>query len=305
MGEKSIVEITELNNEDDPKINNTVESDESSFETPTSIESDEGSFGTPASTPKSIRKTSKGKYGKDKAPMPPSNKVLDDKQEIHDESSENLPILTEITQSIENNEKSDEVVDVPIIEDNEKVTADFNVTESEIATEASDLKLEFNNASNSSLNLDDKHDKKRHKSKSPGPKAISTLGKMLQLPNKLAFWHKTTGNVSDASDSSRKSSIESLKDESRGCSTMNTIHKSDYENDKSKDEKLSTDNISQEISEKSDELQKVIEAKLESNPEYKFIPLYEDVQISKSTEAMLSASATIPRAKKSNKRKPQ
>nr|XP_032516907.1 uncharacterized protein LOC116769826 isoform X2 [Danaus plexippus plexippus] len=284
---KTMDEITDLNDEGEPeiKIHNTLESDESSFETPTSVESDEGSFGTPASTPKTVRKMSKGKYGKDKAPMPPSNKVVDDKQEIQ-EDSENLSIRTEVIESIETNEKkSDDVVVMPIIEDIEKATTDFNVNESEIAIDAGDLKLEVNNASNSSLYLDDKHDKKRHKSKSPGPKAMSTLGKMLQLPNKLVFWHKATGNVSDASDSSRKSSIESLKDESRGCSYINTVHKSDYENDKNKsDVKLSTDNISQEISEKSDELQKVIEAKLESNPEYKFIPLCEDIQISKSTD---------------------
>ncbi|XP_061378613.1 uncharacterized protein LOC116769826 isoform X1 [Danaus plexippus] len=284
---KTMDEITDLNDEGEPeiKIHNTLESDESSFETPTSVESDEGSFGTPASTPKTVRKMSKGKYGKDKAPMPPSNKVLDDKQEIQ-EDSENLSIRTEVIESIETKEKkSDDVVVMPIIEDIEKATTDFNLNESEIAIDAGDLKLEINNTSNSSLYLDDKHDKKSHKSKSPGPKAMSTLGKMLQLPNKLVFWHKATGNVSDASDSSRKSSIESLKDESRGCSYINTVHKSDYENDKNKsDEKLSTDNISQEISEKSDELQKVIEAKLESNPEYKFIPLCEDIQISKSTD---------------------
>ncbi|CAF4951178.1 unnamed protein product [Pieris macdunnoughi] len=165
---------------------------------------DEASFGTPEPTPKSVKKLSKGKYGKSKAPLPPK------------ENEKAVLTNTELDNS--------EIQDLQNFE----------------TTEILDSKLILND----SLNVDSN---RRSKSKSPARGSGSNLGfgKLLQFPSKLAFWAKESEHGS---------------------------------------KEIDKENIIQDIKEKSDELQKLIEAKLESHPEYKFIPLNDDVTLSKSTD---------------------
>ncbi|KPJ06772.1 Receptor expression-enhancing protein 4 [Papilio machaon] len=72
---KSIEKEFEHNNEQDTienenlPINNSGETDNYSSD-------DEASFGTPNESPKSNRKYAKGKYGKNKAPLPPSTEII-------------------------------------------------------------------------------------------------------------------------------------------------------------------------------------------------------------------------------------
>ncbi|RVE54227.1 hypothetical protein evm_001054 [Chilo suppressalis] len=127
--------------------------------------------------------------------------------------------------------------------------------------------------------------KRRHKSKSPGriPKSHSSgLGKLLQLPNKLVFWNKNDDkslkfdNVSTSSgDHSRRSStVDQQFEEFQSCVNPSFV-----------------DDVAEE--------QVRTYKKLSLNPEN--INCWEDTRL----KTMLSASATIPRAKKSNKRKTQ
>ncbi|XP_013133224.1 PREDICTED: uncharacterized protein LOC106099276 isoform X2 [Papilio polytes] len=232
---------------------------------------DEASFGTPNESPKSNRKNVKGKYGKNKAPLPPS---------------------TEINTSPKVVESKD--VTKEILED------DKNLKEEEIKIEEKEAISMPDTLSPSS------EVKKRQKSKSPIriPKpSTSGFGKLLQLPGKLAFWHRTDDKPSDnisnlSGDKSRSSSIGHLTDNvsNKDDTTLPSNESNDISEvllkPKSLDDISFKDAIESEneitshnIIERSDILQKLIEAKIESHPEYKFVPLKDEIQTtSKSTD---------------------
>ena len=112
----------------------------------------------------------------------------------------------------------------------------------------------------------------------------SALGKLLQLPGKLAFWHKHNDNVEiDASsDASRRSSGNTI-DEFQSSPDLN---KNDVPQIQISEPTPTNDppgNITKNILEKSDALQKAIEAKLEDHPEYKFVSLHADVRVDVAT----------------------
>ncbi|CAG4930447.1 unnamed protein product [Colias eurytheme] len=228
---------------------------------------DEASYGTPEPTPKSVKKTVKGKYGKSKAPSPP--KVSDVAALSTSELDSTEP--TRIAQDNEATIINDEVCDVPsqeILKDN--------------------------------LTIDVKPG--RAKSKSPARLPIGSnmvLGKLLHFPSKLAFWNK--GDEKSKSDISISSGNESRRSSEKAFDEFqSTLDVTNLSNDKSleipqintadNDSKISNkdagkENITQDILEKSDELQKIIDAKLESHPEYKFVPLHDEIETaSKSTD---------------------
>ncbi|XP_047509349.1 uncharacterized protein LOC125052504 isoform X1 [Pieris napi] len=210
---------------------------------------DEASFGTPEPTPKSVKKMSKGKYGKSKAPLPPK---------------ENEKAVLTNTTELDNSEIQD--------------LQNFETTE------ILDSKLILND----SLNVDSN---RRSKSKSPARGSGSNLGfgKLLQFPSKLAFWaksdEKSKSDLSiSASDDSKQSSVK-MNDEFQSCFDIaNTSKEICLTESENASKEIDKENIIQDIKDKSDELQKLIEAKLESHPEYKFIPLNDDVTLSKSTD---------------------
>jgi hypothetical protein len=236
---------------------------------------DEASYGTPEDSPKAKRKSPKGKYGKAKAPLPPQ---LNMAQDINQENS---------------NVKSD------LITTSQESLNDIINQKPNITIESGTIKgghLVVNPIAEK---------KKRHKSKSPNriPKGHSSgIGKLLQLPTKLAFWHKTddkmkTDNISSSSaDNSRRSStVENQNDEFENCSdfNLNTPDDNNITENEIADDQISfkdaTDVESElninDILEKSDALQKLIEAKIESHPEYKYVSLHNDLPTtSKSTD---------------------
>lgn len=150
--------------------------------------------------------------------------------------------------------------------------------------------------------------KKRHKSKSPAriPKGnTSGLGKLLQLPGKLAFWHKAedkpkSDDTSTSSDdrSRRSSTIEKAADDFQSCTDLNTLATDEIKGQDNnvtqvekaddqisfKDADLGDEDISKKIIDKSDALQKLIEAKIAGHPEYKYISLHDEPSTSKSTD---------------------
>ncbi|XP_034829269.1 uncharacterized protein [Maniola hyperantus] len=253
---------------------------------------DEGSFGTPVSTPKSGRKAIKGKYGKNKAPPPPPPKadetILENSSDDKIISLDNLHNLVASNEDrIQNDNKSEKL---------ETNTDSVNLTNAQgafvIFNEVPEVSIEQKKLDPASV------DHIRQKSKSPmrHSKGSSAFGKLLQLPGKLAFWHKTddkytdNDNVSDASGASRRSSVENIVDVFQSCSNLNLT--SSNESSIQITEVLKTednscgDNISNDISLKSDALQKVINAKLEEiHPEYKFVSLHDEIPTkSKSTD---------------------
>ncbi|KAM3964956.1 LOW QUALITY PROTEIN: uncharacterized protein ACR2FA_000849 [Aphomia sociella] len=240
---------------------------------------DEASFGTPENSPKTKRKSPRGKYGKAKAPPPPNVLLPDDDKELSDKmlecaiSTTSQESLTDIVNKLPNNVF--------------KETASFK-----------GLQI-----------INPIAEKRRHKSKSPGriPKVPSSgIGKLLQLPSKLAFWQKPdekpkSDNISNSSgDCSRRSSstIERPIDEFQSCSELDKIASTTDDSDlvymennsdnisfKDVANDFDSEIISQDIIEKSDALQKLINAKIESHPEYKFVPLHEEIPTtSKSTD---------------------
>ncbi|XP_047531353.1 uncharacterized protein LOC125067025 isoform X1 [Vanessa atalanta] len=238
------------------------------------IESDEeASFETPISTPKSSRKLIKGKYGKSKAPLPPKANELEG-EELHSKTAPNSEdSLININPNIL--EKENESL--------ETINAQFS-----IANEVVDDIIKKSQEFSLELNEDSEPDKERsRKSISPAKvsKGSSALGKLFQLPSKLVFWHKTDDkSITDTnlSDISRKSSIENINDEFQSCPDLNThsykneipqieITQASFEDDAS-GEKAPND-----ILEKSDALQKVINEKLENHPEYKLVSLHEEI----------------------------
>lgn len=267
---------------------------DTSFNDVDSAESDdEASFGTPEDSPKSKRRSPKGRYGKNKAPPPPPAK------------SETLET------TIDNNEQSDNIL-----------------TDALSTTSQESLVDIVNNLPNNSLKETGKskglqvvnpiaEKKRRHKSKSPGriPKGSSSgIGRLLQLPGKFAFWNKTDDknkdNIStsseDKSSSRRSSANEKRIDEFQSYNELNDAQSEanvEQANLKeSEDEKMQSEGaddqlsfkdasdfeseaISHEIMEKSDALQRLIEAKIESHPEYKIVSLHEEIlTTSKSTD---------------------
>ncbi|XP_059050036.1 uncharacterized protein LOC131845033 [Achroia grisella] len=241
---------------------------------------DEASFGTPENSPKSKRKSPRGKYGKAKAPLPPPNVYLpDDDKELSDKiiecaiSTTSQESLTDIVNKLPNNAFKD-------------VTTNHGLQVVNPIAEK----------------------KRRHKSKSPSriPKAHSSgIGKLLHLPGKLAFWQKTddkpkSDTISTSSgERSRRSSanIERQIDEFQSCSELdklvNITDDSDSFQTENNNDTLSfkdiadfeNEIISQDIIEKSDALQKLITAKIESHPEYKYVSLHEEIPTtSKSTD---------------------
>lgn len=234
---------------------------------------DEASFGTPENSPKSKRRSPKiGKYGKGKAPPPP--KTRDDKQIPNEDKNINFE-----------NIDSDSKENLPI-----------NKT------------FHFINP------IAEK--KRRHKSKSPARTKSnnSTMGKLLQIPGKFAFWHKNDDktkpdNISLSSDdhSRRSSIIERNADDFQSCTDLNALIENESTNNKLQFEdieniiviekcddqisfkdaiSLEGETVTQNIQEKSDELQKLINAKLQTHPEYKTVALHSEEipTTSKSTD---------------------
>lgn len=254
---------------------------------------DEASFGTPEDSPKSKRRSPKGRYGKNKAPPPPPVK------------SEALEV------TIDNNEQTDNILTHALSTTSQESLVDIvnNLPNNSLKETATSKGLQVVNP------IAEK--KRRHKSKSPGriPKGSSSgIGKLLQLPGKFAFWNKSDDknkdNVSTSSedrDSSRRSSAnEKHIDKFQGCNELNDAPNEENVEQinlkESDDEKLQTEGaddqlsfkdandfepeaISHEIMEKSDALQRLIEAKIESHPEYKILSLHEEIlTTSKSTD---------------------
>lgn len=267
---------------------------DTSFNDVDSAESDdEASFGTPEDSPKTKRRSPKGRYGKSKAPPPPPAKS---------ETFETTIVDKEQTDNI--------VTDALSTTSHESLLDIVNNLSSHSLKETGTSKcLQVVNP------IAEK--KRRHKSKSPGriPKGSSSgIGRLLQLPGKFAFWNKSDDknkdNISTSSEdrnSSRRSSANEKRiDELQSCNELNDAqHEANIEQinlKESEDEKLQTEGaddqlsfkdasdfeseaITHEIMEKSDALQRLIEAKIESHPEYKILSLHEEIlTTSKSTD---------------------
>nr|XP_021185920.2 uncharacterized protein LOC110373100 [Helicoverpa armigera] len=243
---------------------------------------DEASFGTPEDSPKSKRKSPKGKYGKGKAPPPPPK---DDTEEL----------------SLDDNNKSEADASLKSTTSHESLNEIVNKLPNNSFNETGAVKgLQVVNPI--------AENKKRHKSKSPAriPKGnASGLGKLLQLPGKLAFWHKAedkpkSDDTSTSSDdrSRRSSTIEKAADDFQSCTDLNTLATDEIKEPDNivtqvekaddqisfKDADLGDEDISKEIIDKSDALQKLIEAKIAGHPEYKYISLHDEPSTSKSTD---------------------
>ncbi|XP_041980180.1 uncharacterized protein LOC121733860 isoform X1 [Aricia agestis] len=121
--------------------------------------------------------------------------------------------------------------------------------------------------------------RERQKSKSPvRQKDGSAFGKLLQLPGKLAFWNKDLKSDASSEDDVSRQSIERQIDEFQSCVDISKLAPT---NENLEDVKV----LKNEIIETSEELQKLIDAKLQTHPEYKFIPLHEEIpSTSKSTD---------------------
>lgn len=260
------VEIT------DKKLDQETVSIDASLNENNSAESgdDEASFGTPENSPKSKRKLAKGKYGKGKAPPPP---IVDNV--VFPKENNDIACLTTSQESL-----VDFVNRMPNTDIKESGT--FN-------KETRCLRVVNPIAEN----------KRRHKSKSPGniPKGnLTTISKLLQLPGKLAFWNKndetnkSKSDVSEISDHSRRSSNidQGVIDEFQSCADLSkiTFESNERTNDQINfQNNLESEDITQDIIDKSDALQKLIEAKIESHPEYKIVGLHAEIPTtSKSTD---------------------
>ncbi|XP_073955003.1 uncharacterized protein isoform X1 [Choristoneura fumiferana] len=239
----------------------TTSLDTSAYDNDSAESDDEASFGTPDNSPRSKRKSKspKGKYGKGKAPPPPPPKV--DKINITSDTTLTVDVAQEKAASTTSQESLSDILHA-LPNNSFKETGSYQGLQvvNPIAEK-----------------------KRRHKSKSPGriPKGNAMgIGKLLQIPSKLAFWHK--------SDDKSKSDTTSNPSRSRSHSKSSA-----YEPTEINDDQLSfvdaadfeSEVISHDIMEKSDALQKLIEAKLESHPEYKFVSLHDEIPTtSKSTD---------------------
>lgn len=287
-------QIVSVNMAVDPSESTSLDT---SFNDADSAESDdEASFGTPEDSPKSKRRSPKGRYGKSKAPPPPLAKS---------ETGET---------TIDNTEQTDKIV-------TDAISTTSQESLLHIVNNLPNISLKETGTSKGLQVVNPIAEKKRrHKSKSPGriPKVSSSgIGKLLQLPGKLAFWNKSDDknkdNVSTSSGSRRSSANEKRVDEFQSCHDLtdapNQVELTQTETfveqinlKESEGEKLQTEVpddqlsfkdasdfepevITHEIMEKSDALQRLIEAKLESHPEYKIVSLHEEMLTSsKSTD---------------------
>ncbi|KPI94159.1 Receptor expression-enhancing protein 2 [Papilio xuthus] len=215
---KSIEKEYEHTNEQDTNENGNLATNNSGeIFTDNYSSDDEASFGTPNESPKSNRKHAKGKYGKNKAPLPPSTEII--------------------------NTCPKDALD------------GTNIITKEILDDEKDLKEEKVSKEKEAVTLPDS-DKSRS----------SSIGQLID-------------NVPNKEDSSLPN------DESKDISEILLRPKS-LDDISFKDAIESENEItSHNIIEKSDILQKLIEAKIESHPEYKFVPLKDDIKsISKSTD---------------------
>lgn len=279
---KEIDSASLTKNETESTPHTVITSFETSVNDNDSVESDdEASFGTPDHSPKSKRKFPKGKYGKGKAPPPPKDdidEVTDAKQVLNTSDTDTIPDSTLSQESLVGDE--DKLPNISVQE----------------AFVSKGLHVNQTNET-----------KKRHKSKSPAraPKGNSSgFGKLLQLPGKLAFWNKQeekpkSDSTSTSSDdnSRRSSTIEKTVDDFQSCTDLNTLVDDEnrvlndktgvQEVDKGDDQISFADasDLGDAISDKSNALQRLIEAKIESHPEYKIISLHDNTPTtSKSTD---------------------
>ncbi|XP_068633959.1 uncharacterized protein [Battus philenor] len=229
---------------------------------------DEASFGTPSGSPRVNRKLQKNKYGKSKAPSPPKIENIE-------------TVITQVTES-------SKILEAEEMPKNELMVAkpDVNVEEKEAIEHSREIK--------------------RTRSKSPlrmlKPSATG-FAKLLQLPNKLAFWHKAdekslSDNSLFCSDKSRSASNENFSDNSQVKDDINVAGSVSDDTieiplrRKSQDEisfkdafESENESTTQRIIDKSDELQKLIVSKIENHPEYKYVSLNNEIEkTSKSTE---------------------
>ncbi|XP_063534464.1 putative uncharacterized protein DDB_G0277255 isoform X2 [Cydia strobilella] len=254
--------------------------DTSAYENDSAESDDEASFGTPEDSPRSRRKSKspKGKYGKGRAPPPP-------KADTNEGTSETLKSGSGTGRSM----------GTTSLESLNDILS--NLPNKPLKEISSHQTLQVVNP------IAEK--KRRHKSKSPNkiPKGNSSgIGKLLQLPGKLAFWHKsddksktdTTSMSSRSRSHSRRSSGNDQQTDFQSYIAMNTPFDTPKEDAQSiADDQVSfvdaadfeSEVISHDIMEKSDALQKLIEAKIVSHPEYKFVSLHDDIPTaSKSTD---------------------
>lgn len=250
----------------------TTSLDTSPNENESSDSDDEASFGTPEDSPKSKRKSPRGRYGKGKAPPPPTKNEGESNEEKLDKTG-NFASLTTSQESL-----------VEIV--NTLPSANFKDNNNLVVNPIAEKK-------------------RRHKSKSPGriPRSGgTTIGKLLQIPGKLAFWQKNDkqkgDNISTSSeDHSKRSSTYEKTEDFQSCSELNRIIPlidvdSNNERDQSEDHfsfkdasDVENEVISHDIMEKSDALQKLIEAKRQSHPEYKYTNVEDEIPTtSKSTD---------------------
>lgn len=225
---------------------------------------DDASFGTPENTPREKRKSSKGKYGKAKAPAPPKTNNCD---------TTNDHLTLTVSESLSHQICFiDDVINPP-------------AQETQVSPE-----------SQNSL------EEKRHRDKSKSPVRLpissnSSIAKLLQLPNKFAFWTRSDDKAKSDSVSissgehSRRSSTGALViDDFQSCNDL-SIDTEKKQTDATEIPQIKItdndcgDNTTQNILDKSNALKKVIEAKIESHPEYKYISLHDELpNSSKSTD---------------------
>lgn len=273
---------------------------------------DEASYGTPTDSPNAGRKLLKGKYGKNKAPLPP----------VVDKAKENFPEPAELSNGAETSEATKGEYNAvahesytmqqeihPTNSDNHN-TGDINVT----GQSQESIRTQDENQSNSIVDNLDSLDVKRtrQKSKSPlrSPKSSATasqsprtsgFGKLLQLPSKLAFWHKTDEKLTaddfslSSGEKSRKSSADDLSESFQNEETLRKKTGDIIEvplRDKSEDEirpkeakESDNESTTRNIIDKSDILQQLIVAKIESHPEYKYAPSNAENEISTASKS--------------------
>ncbi|CAH2084889.1 unnamed protein product [Euphydryas editha] len=245
---------------------------------------DEASFETPISTPKSIRKNIKGKYGKNKAPSPPKVSTCED------EELESTNINEQCSTSVDNliSNKTNNIEEIDALENDQNPITE--VLDNCKQSQGSPFQC------NASFDVNSEPDKENNEPSNSSPKIFKgnlTFGKLFNIPSKLVFWHKTDDksivNVY-SSNASRKSSVENTFDEFQSCSDLNVYT---YQHDIPQikiteipvEDNVSGENISSDILKKSDALQKIINEKLENHPEYKFVSLHEEIPTtSKSTD---------------------
>ncbi|GBP22582.1 Receptor expression-enhancing protein 4 [Eumeta japonica] len=228
--------------------------DTTSFTENASAESDdEASYGTPDNSPRYRRKSPGiGKYGKRKAPSPPTVKI--------DLKANPTDIEPNVAKSI--------LMDSENLNDILNSLIDFT----EIPSTSKSLQVNP---------IAEK--KKRHKSKSPG-----------RIP-KAKISKSDSVSASSGDENQRSAVIERLDDShssqnlysEANVSLMTTTHKYEEPDDSIHlTDLMESEAISKEIIDKSDILKRLIEAKIENHPEYKYVSLHDEEipTCSKSTE---------------------